>query len=101
CENPDFGRAVENLIINSSQARFFWRRGNSEVDCILTEKGSITPVESKYKDKIQKKEIKGLMKFLEEFSVERGYVVTRDFEAEERIKDRHIIFIPLWKWLLH
>lgn len=100
CETPDSGRAVENLIINSSRAEFFWRRGTAEVDCILLEDSSIKPLESKYKDSIRKKEIKGLLKFLVEFSLEKGYVVTRDTDAEERINGKQIIFIPLWKWLL-
>jgi hypothetical protein len=27
-------------------------------------------------------------------------VITRDYEAEEKIKGKKIKFIPLWKWLL-
>jgi predicted AAA+ superfamily ATPase len=100
CEAPDFGRAIENLVINSSKAQFFWRRGASEVDCVLIENGSIIPLESKYKNNIQKKEIKGLLKFLKDFSLEKGYVVTKESEGEERINGNRIIFIPLWKWLL-
>lgn len=100
CEVPDFGRAVENLVINSSKAQFFWRRGTSEVDCVLIMDGSIVPLESKYKNSIQKKEIKGLIKFLKEFSIEKGYVVTKETEEEVRINGNHVIFVPLWKWLL-
>ncbi len=100
CEAPDFGRAVENLVINSSKAQFFWRRGTSEVDCVLIMDGSIVPLESKYKNSIQKKEIKGLIKFLKEFSIEKGYVVTKETEEEVRINGNYIIFVPLWKWLL-
>ncbi|MDD1745396.1 MAG: ATP-binding protein, partial [Candidatus Methanoperedens sp.] len=47
CESPDQGRVVENLVINSSSARFFWRRGVSEVDCVLVNDGSIIPLEVK------------------------------------------------------
>ncbi|MBN2488480.1 MAG: ATP-binding protein [Methanosarcinaceae archaeon] len=99
-EYPDFGRIAENIVINSAEARFFWRRGTSEVDCIQLKDDQIVPVESKYRNNIQKKDIKGLMKFLEKFSVDTGYVVTKNIEAEERIDDKRIIFIPLWKWLL-
>jgi hypothetical protein len=35
-----------------------------------------------------------------EFSVDTGMIITDDFEAEEVIKDREIVFEPLWKWLL-
>jgi predicted AAA+ superfamily ATPase len=27
-------------------------------------------------------------------------VITEDYEAEEKIKGRKIIFTPFWKWLL-
>ncbi len=99
-EAPDSGRVIENLVINSSKARFFWRRGTSEVDCVLIENESINPVESKYKNNIQRKELKGLIKFLKEFSIERGYVVTKEREEELMINGNQIIFLPLWKWLL-
>ena len=100
CEDTDTGRAVENLIINSSHARFFWRKGASEVDCVLSDGDAIMPIESKYKDGIRKKEIKGLLKFLKEFSLDAGCVVTKDMAAEEEIDGKRITFIPLWKWLL-
>jgi predicted AAA+ superfamily ATPase len=83
-----------------SHARFFWRKGASEVDCVLSEGDSIIPIESKYKDDIRKKEIKGLLKFLKEFSLDTGYVVTKDMATEEEIDGKRITFIPLWKWLL-
>lgn len=100
CEAPDSGRVVENLVINSSKARFFWRRGTSEVDCVLLEDDTIIPLESKYRNNIQKKELKGLIKFLKKFSIEKGYVVTKEIEEELRINGNQIIFLPLWKWLL-
>jgi len=100
CETPDAGKVVENLVINSSNARFFWRRGKSEVDCVLLEDGAIIPLESKYRNNIQKKELKGLIKFLKEFSIEKGYVVTKESEEELRINGNQIILLPLWKWLL-
>jgi predicted AAA+ superfamily ATPase len=100
CESPDQGRVVENLVINSSSARFFWRRGVSEVDCVLVNDGSIIPLEVKYRNNIQKKEIKGLIKFLKNFSIEKGYVITKDSEEEIMINGSQILFLPLWKWLI-
>ena len=100
-DHPNYGRAVENLIINSSQSQFFWRKGSFEVDCILLKEGSaIVPVESKYRGNIRKRELKGLIKFLGEFSLEEGYVVTRDTDAVEIMDGMRVIFVPLWRWLL-
>jgi predicted AAA+ superfamily ATPase len=100
CESPDQGRVVENLVINSSSAQFFWRRGVSEVDCVLVNDGSIIPLEVKYRNNIQKKEIKGLIKFLKIFSIEKGYVITKYSEEEIMINGSQILFLPLWKWLI-
>ncbi|HIE32387.1 MAG TPA: ATP-binding protein [Methanosarcinales archaeon] len=100
CEEPDYGRAVENLVMNSSQSQFFWRKGNFEVDCVTVKKGSIVPVESKYSSDIRKKEIKGLIKFLKDFSIDTGCVVTRDMETEEMVDGKQVRYVPLWRWLL-
>jgi len=71
------------------------------VDCILLKEGSaIVPVESKYRGNIRKRELKGLIKFLREFSLEEGYVVTRDTDAIETVDGMRVIFVPLWRWLL-
>ncbi len=99
-EYSDFGRIVENLVINSSQAQFFWRKGTSEVDCVLVKNDVIMPVECKYRDNIRKKDIKGLMKFLDKFEIDTGYVVTKDQDLSEIVDDKRIVYIPLWKWLL-
>ena len=100
CEEPDYGRVVENLIINSSGSHFFRRKGGFEVDCIILKDGSIVPVESKYSGNIRKRDIKGLIKFLKDFSIDSGYVVTKDTETEETMDGRQVVFMPLWRWLL-
>ncbi|MEE8168650.1 MAG: ATP-binding protein [Candidatus Hydrothermarchaeales archaeon] len=97
---PEFSRVVENLVVSSSGSRFFWRRGNFEVDAVLLRDEGITPVESKYKDNIRDRELKGLLKFMDEFSVDKGLVVSKDLDTERGIKGRYIKFIPLWRWLM-
>ena len=99
-EHPDIGRVVENLVVNYSGTSFFWRKGISEVDCVVIKNDVVVPLESKYKNNIRKKDIKGLLKFMDVFSVKRGFVVTKDKEGEELIDGKLIVFVPLWKWLL-
>ncbi len=96
----DYGRVVENLIINTSGARFFWRKGNYEVDAVLEKDGLLLPVESRYKSAVHEKELKGIVKFMERFNVGKGYIVTKDLEAEREVKGKKMAFIPVWKWLL-
>lgn len=99
-EEPEFGRVVENLVVSSSGAKFFWRSGKSEVDCVLVQNSEVLPIECKYRDSIRKKDLKGLLKFLSTFEISHGYVISEDLESEENIEGKKISFIPLWKWLL-
>ncbi|AKB32020.1 hypothetical protein MSSIH_1330 [Methanosarcina siciliae HI350] len=100
-EEPEFGRVVENLVVSSSGAKFFWRSGKDEVDCILVRDGEILPIECKYRSTIRKRDLKGLLKFLTTFELPHGYVISEDLESEEIIEGKKISIIPLWKWLLN
>jgi predicted AAA+ superfamily ATPase len=40
------------------------------------------------------------MKFLKDFSVDAGYVVTIGAEADAMMGGRQVVFVPLWRWLL-
>jgi len=46
------------------------------------------------------REIKSLLKASEELRCNDLLVITGDYQAEEKIKGKKILFIPLWKWLL-
>ena len=48
----------------------------------------------------KEREVKGLIKAMEVFNLERGLIITEDFEEEEKIENKKIIYVPLWKWLL-
>jgi uncharacterized protein len=100
-EEPEFGRVIENLVVSSSAAKFFWRRGKDEVDCVLIRKGEILPIECKCRNSIRKRNLKGLLKFLTVFDISHCYVIGEDAESEEIIEDKKISIIPLWKWLLN
>jgi len=49
---------------------------------------------------IKEREIKALLKAMEEFKLKESLVITEDYEAEEKFKGKKIRFMPLWKWLL-
>ncbi len=52
------------------------------------------------RDEIKEREIKALLKASKELKCSDLLIITYDFEGEEKIKNRKINFIPLWKWLL-
>ncbi len=98
--NAEKGRIIENSILMNHDFKFFSRTGEKEVDFIAKENSKVIPIEVKYSSKIREKEIKGLLKFMEKYDITKGFVITKDYESEEKIKGNKIRFIPLWKWLL-
>jgi predicted AAA+ superfamily ATPase len=48
----------------------------------------------------KEREIRGLIEAMEAFKLSEGLIITKDFEAEETIKNKKISYTPLWKWLL-
>ncbi len=94
------GHLVESAIANSVEKFSFWRTPQHEVDIIIETQNKIIPFEVKYKAQIDKKDVKSLIKFMEEFEVKRGFVITKDLLKQEKINDNEIIFIPAWLFLL-
>lgn len=97
-------KIVENIIffhILSLKRRelfpkiFYWLdKARNEVDIVVTLKNEVIPIEVKYSDNIDKKDIKGLLKFCEEFKT-RGLVITKDLLRNEG----NTMFIPAWLFL--
>ena len=48
----------------------------------------------------KKREIEGLVETMEKFNVQKGLIITQDYEAKETIDEKKIVYMPLWKWLL-
>ena len=99
-KDVDKGKLIEDLIISHLDAKFFWRKNGYEVDIILDKKSVLIPIEVKYKNTVAEKDIKGLVKFMDLFGVEQGFVVTKDISEEKKINGKKIIFIPVWLFLL-
>jgi len=61
----------------SSSIRPWLDRSRNEVDMVVTLKNEVIPIEVKYSNEIGKRDLKGLVKFCEEFDT-KGIVVTKD-----------------------
>ena len=48
----------------------------------------------------KEREVKALIKAMDEFKLEEGLILTGDFEGEEVTKGKKITYKPLWKWML-
>jgi len=111
--SPDMGKLVENLVFLELKKKelegkieiFYWKDYQGrEVDFVIREgmgiKQLIQVTHASGKDEIEKREISSLMKASELLRCKDLVVITWDYEDEERIGDKKIKFIPLWKWLL-
>lgn len=97
-KDPRFlGKVIENLIISNSSNEFFWRERQNEIDLILEED---IPLEIKYKERIQKDELKGVTRFSEKFGSEKAVILTKDKLSREKIGNLPIFYIPVWIYLL-
>jgi len=111
----DKGKLIENLVATELFRRksyfyknleiYYWKdHQHNEVDFVIKEKHNIKQLIQVCYDVLnyttKERELKSLIKASKELRCDNLYVITWDYEAEEKYKDKTIKFIPLWKWLL-
>lgn len=107
------GRIIENIVAiqlmrkkaeNPLLRIFYWKdHQQKEVDFVIkdTKVKQLVQVCYDIEDyNTKERELKALIKASTELKCKNLLVITWDFEGEEKIKSRKIIFKPLWKWLL-
>jgi hypothetical protein len=99
--SKDEGKLAENLVFIELKRRrmdvYYWK-GEGEVDFVIKNKDqSLTALNVTYADEIDKREIKSLIEFKDNFKKTREMIVLTKNTAK---KEKGIIFMPLWKWLL-
>jgi len=112
--SENLGRLIENLVavelkricnIDANIEIYYWKGNNKEVDFVIKEglevKQLIQVCWSIADMEVKKRELKSLLKALDELELDTGVVITEDYEKEEKINRKTIKFIPLWKWLLN
>lgn len=92
----DPGKVLETFSALALDAEFFWRDAyKNEVDIVLND-NKVIPIEIK----AGKIEAKNLKKFMKNFKLDKGYILTKEKEDEVVKDNTKIIVMPLWKWLL-
>jgi len=77
--------------------RFFGKKEQNEVDLILEEK---IPLDIKFKEKINRKDLKGVLKFLQRFLSSKAIILTKEELRQEKIFNSQLYFLPVWIYLL-
>ena len=105
-KEDNIGFIIENLMgtklfrysKQNGKNLFYWKT-NNEVDFVIGRKEPL-PVEVKYKNRIEKKDLKSLLVFLEKSNCKKGLLITKDLFKKEEIGKKEILFIPAWLFLL-
>ena len=105
--NSNSGHLLENLVFNFIRRQYdkiFYYKGKTEVDFVCIQHGNkpvlIQVCENLNSAETKEREIKALLKASKELKCKNLIVITEDKESEEKIKNKKINYIPLWKWLL-
>ena len=111
--SENLGRLAENVVYLELRRRFepptheisYWRdRQLGEVDFVVKEglrvKRLVQVCWDPTDGETRKREVRGLLKAMEEFKLREGLVLTEDLEEEGKVGGRRILYKPLWKWLL-
>lgn len=108
----EIGKKFENLVFlkllqngrRINQDLFYYRSGDGEVDFVIKEKGKIIMLMQCCFDlsnfKTKEREIKSLIKAGDELSCRNLFLINNEEEKEEKVGEKIIKYIPLWKWLL-
>lgn len=104
----ELGRVVEGVVADhcrrlkfnlepSTEMRtFYWKDHDCEVDVVLELSQRPVPIEVKYSDAVDKRELKGLREFTQTHNPPFSVVVSKEkLELSE-----NIVFVPLWLFLL-
>lgn len=95
------GLLVENLVPSLKNYQFFWRDPyQHEVDFVEIEQQAIIPIEIKYKENIQSKDINSLFLFSKKFGCRKAIVYKKGIEEQSKFDDAgsiEIIQIPIYK----
>lgn len=112
--SENFGRLSENVTymelrrrqsVNPEMEIYYWKdRAGREVDFVVKEGLKVEQLIQVCWDptdeETKRREVKGLVKAMEEFGLKEGLVLTEDYGGEEEVEGKRVRFVPLWRWLL-
>ncbi|MEW6607010.1 MAG: ATP-binding protein [bacterium] len=101
-QRQDLGNLVENFVFLALSRKTvpfetlnFWRtKSKAEVDFVIRKAQKIIPIEVKYSSRPTVG--KSFYSFVEKFSPKEGFILTKGYLGEEKIKNCKIKFIPIY-----
>ncbi len=109
----DSGRIMENAVFLELRRKglkenrdifYFKDYQQHEVDFVIKEglkvKQLIQVTYASDKDEVEQREIRSLLKASDVLRCKNLIVITWDYEDQQEVKGKKIMFVPLWRWLL-
>lgn len=109
--SEDFGKKAENIVflelkrkLRNKEINYWKSRNGEEVDFVIREGLKVDELIQVSWDinnkETKERETKAILKAMDEFGLAKGIILTNDFEGEEKIRGKRILYKELWKWLL-
>ena len=103
--SPDKSRLFENLAFNFLQRKpqdvYYYKSGNNnKVDFFINEPDTKMLIQACYdigNDDTRKREVKSLLKAMEELKLSMGTIYSYNHSEEIKLKDKTIKIVPFWK----
>ncbi len=107
-ENTVFLELLRRSEIFNKFQVFYWKEygkaEGKEVDFVLKEgtkvKELVQVTYASTREEVKDREVSSLIKASKELKTKKLMIITWDYEGTEKIDNKKIEFIPLWKWLL-
>mgnify|MGYP000066599702 FL=1 len=98
-KKPALGGLFETLFANWLNARFFFRSPQKdEVDFILYDRKNVLPVEVKIRERLSKKDLRPMKKFMTRFKCRQALLIAKNDDRIEKEENREIRILPYWKY---
>src|SRR3989338_6846211 len=81
-----------------AQAIHYWQ-GKKEID-FVTISPTLAFYNVSYTDQPHEREILGVVEGLQEFNLDKGIVLTKNYSATKEAEGKTVEFIPIWAWLI-
>ncbi len=110
--SKDIGYKIENTVFLELERRkktlteiSYWKNvQQEEVDFVVRQGAKVQKLVQACayitNRDTKKRELRGLIKASRELKCKNLLIITYDYEAEEKIKNKKVRYVPLWKWLL-
>jgi len=78
----NLGLMLETYVVNSLDAKYYFRKGKKEIDIILSKDSKIIPIE--VKESVDEKDVEKFSRLIREFGAEKGFMITLSQKFEEK-----------------